>query len=261
MPPNGKPYALNIVNGVIYTATAQGCGGVPNAFYSYDLATGRPARSARPAAACGAAAAPRSRPRASSTCRQGTRPTDPRHAVSATPSSARSSMRTSSCSSSTGSRRGTPTGCGRAIWMSTSRPMVFDYQGRKFLVGTSKECRCGCSIATRSAARIIGRPSTPRRSSATTRRRSTPRASGARWPPGRIRSGTQWVLVPFWGPASTSLPRAGRVRPADDGRRGGVQGRADAAQWKLAPAWLSRDMDMAEEDVVAGGVVFAYGVG
>ncbi len=39
LPPNGKPYALNLVNGVIYTTTAQGCGGNPNNFYSYDLAT------------------------------------------------------------------------------------------------------------------------------------------------------------------------------------------------------------------------------
>ena len=39
VPPNGKPYALNLVNGVIYTATAQGCGGNPNNFYSFDLAT------------------------------------------------------------------------------------------------------------------------------------------------------------------------------------------------------------------------------
>ena len=37
--PNGKPYALNVVDGVVYTATAQGCGGVPNALYSYHLAT------------------------------------------------------------------------------------------------------------------------------------------------------------------------------------------------------------------------------
>jgi hypothetical protein len=39
LPGNGKPYALNLVNGVIYTASAQGCGGQPNAFYSFDLAT------------------------------------------------------------------------------------------------------------------------------------------------------------------------------------------------------------------------------
>jgi hypothetical protein len=39
MPPNGKPYALNMVNGAIYTMTAQLCGGNPNYFYSFDLAT------------------------------------------------------------------------------------------------------------------------------------------------------------------------------------------------------------------------------
>ena len=37
--PNGKPYALNLFNGVIYTSTAQGCGGNTNAFLSYDLQT------------------------------------------------------------------------------------------------------------------------------------------------------------------------------------------------------------------------------
>src|SRR5262249_33977183 len=36
---NGKPYALNLVNNVIYTHTAQGCGGNPNMVYTYDLAT------------------------------------------------------------------------------------------------------------------------------------------------------------------------------------------------------------------------------
>src|SRR5260370_10651244 len=39
MPPNGKPYPLNLWNGVIFTHTAQGCGGNPNMVYAYDLAT------------------------------------------------------------------------------------------------------------------------------------------------------------------------------------------------------------------------------
>ena len=39
MPPNGKPYALNLFNNIIYTHTAQGCGGNPNVAYAYDLAT------------------------------------------------------------------------------------------------------------------------------------------------------------------------------------------------------------------------------
>src|SRR3984957_3953795 len=33
MPPNGKPYALNLWKNVIYTHTAQGCGGNPNIVY------------------------------------------------------------------------------------------------------------------------------------------------------------------------------------------------------------------------------------
>ena len=37
VPGGGKPYALNLYDNVIYTATAQGCGGLTNAFYSFDL--------------------------------------------------------------------------------------------------------------------------------------------------------------------------------------------------------------------------------
>src|SRR2546426_4918115 len=41
MPPNGKPYALNLWKNVVYTHTAQGCGGHPNMAYAYDLASDR----------------------------------------------------------------------------------------------------------------------------------------------------------------------------------------------------------------------------
>jgi len=41
IPGNGKPYALNYKDGVIYTATAQGCGGLTNAFHSFDVASRR----------------------------------------------------------------------------------------------------------------------------------------------------------------------------------------------------------------------------
>jgi outer membrane protein assembly factor BamB len=34
-----------------------------------------------------------------------------------------------------------------------------------------------------------------------------------------------------------------------------------SGRWQLTPAWLSRDMDLAEETVVAGGVVFTYAAG
>ena len=37
MPPNGKPYSLNLVDNTIYAITGQRCGGNPNAVYSMDL--------------------------------------------------------------------------------------------------------------------------------------------------------------------------------------------------------------------------------
>jgi len=40
MPPNGKPYSLNLVDNTIYAITGQRCGGNPNAVYAMDL--GRP---------------------------------------------------------------------------------------------------------------------------------------------------------------------------------------------------------------------------
>ncbi|NUQ28147.1 MAG: pyrrolo-quinoline quinone [Acidobacteriaceae bacterium] len=39
IPANGKPYALNYLNGVIYTSTAQGCGGLTNSTFAYDTKT------------------------------------------------------------------------------------------------------------------------------------------------------------------------------------------------------------------------------
>ena len=39
MPPNGKPYSLNMVDDVVYAATGQGCGGNPNGVWAIDLGT------------------------------------------------------------------------------------------------------------------------------------------------------------------------------------------------------------------------------
>ena len=60
-------------------------------------------------------------------------------------------------------------------------PMVFDYQGRKFLVGTSKECRLQVLDRDNLGGRDHRTARTSRRSSATMHRLSTAKACGARW--------------------------------------------------------------------------------
>jgi hypothetical protein len=76
-----------------------------------------------------------------------------------------------------------------------------------------------------------------------------------------MRAGAQWVLAPFWGPVSKEFKAPiEHARP----KGGGVAAfklEERAGKWQLTPAWLSRDMDLAEEAVIANGVVFAYAAG
>ena len=43
------------------------------------------------------------------------------------------------------------------------------------------------------------------------------------------------------------------------GRRRGLQARQAGGKWTLTPAWLSADINLAEEVIVANGMVFTYG--
>ena len=74
--------------------------------------------------------------------------------------------------------------------------------------------------------------------------------------------GVRWVLVPFWGPVSRNFHAPiEHGRPASGGVAAFKLEQTSQGGWRLTPAWLSRDIDMAEEVLVANGVVFAYGSG
>ena len=133
-------------------------------------------------------------------------------------------------------------------------PMAFDYRGRKFLVGTSKECRVW--LLDREALGGEDHRTTLHTTPLLCNDDQAFDAKGvwgamAAWQDSR---GVQWVLVPFWGPVSRTF-RA----PIEYGRpkMGGVAAykpeETSPGQWRLNPAWLSQDMDMAEEVVVANG--------
>jgi hypothetical protein len=261
VPGGGKPYALNLHDNVIYTATAQGCGGLTNAFYSFDLASRR-ASAFIPAGGGlwgrrGASIDPEGRVFLGT----GDAQFDPLtrrlgNGIVAVKLDANKQLQLVDYF-----------GAPNANWLwrrdldVNTTPVAFDYQGRKFLVGTSKECRLW----------LLDRDSLggeDHRSTLDT----TPlicndaQAFDARGIWGALsawqdETGTQWVLAPFWGPVSTQFkapveharPSGGGVAAFKLEQRGG--------NWQLTPAWLSRDMDLAEEAVIANGVVFAYAAG
>jgi outer membrane protein assembly factor BamB len=261
IPGGGKPYALNLHDRVIYTATAQGCGGLTNAFYSFDLATRR-ASAFIPAGGGlwgrrGAAIDPEGRVFLGT----GDAEFDPLtrrlgNGIVGVKLDEKKQLQLADYF-----------GAPNANWLFRRdldvnvTPVAFDYRGRKFLIGTSKECRLW----------LLDRASLGGEDHRTTLH-TTPLlcndalAFDARGIWGALSAwqdpqGTQWVLAPFWGPVSTTFKAPiEHARPSG----GGVAAfklEERAGQWQLTPAWLSRDMDLAEEAVIANGVVFAYAAG
>jgi outer membrane protein assembly factor BamB len=261
IPGGGKPYALNLYDRVVYTATAQGCGGLTNAFYSFDLASRR-ASAFIPAGGGlwgrrGAAIDPEGRVFLGT----GDATFDPLNrrlgnGIVAVKLDARKQLQLVDFF-----------GAPNANWLwrrdldVNTTPVAFDARGRKFLVGTSKECRLW----------LLDRDALGGEDHRTTLH-TTPLicndaqafdgkgiwgALGA-WQDER---GTPWVLAPFWGPVSKEFRApVEHARPAGGGVAAfTLQPRGDG--WQLTPAWLSRDMDLAEEAVIANGVVFAYAAG
>jgi outer membrane protein assembly factor BamB len=261
IPGGGKPYALNLHDGVIYTATAQGCGGLTNAFYSFHLAS-RVASAFIPAGGGlwgrrGAAIDPEGRVFLGT----GDAMFDPLtrrlgNGLVAVKLDASKTLQLVDYF-----------GAPNANWLwrrdldVNTTPVAFDAQGRKFLVGTSKECRLW----------LLDRDALGGEDHRTTLH-STPLICNdaqqfdmkgiwgalSAW---RDQSGTQWVIAPFWGPVSKEFKAPiEHARPSG----GGVAAfklQKQGTGWRLAPAWLSRDMDLADEAVIANGIVFAYAAG
>jgi outer membrane protein assembly factor BamB len=261
VPGGGKPYALNLKDGVIYTATAQGCGGLTNAFYAFNLATKRTTAFIPAGGGLWGRRGASIAPDGTVYLGTGDGEFDPGtrrlgNAIVAVKLDAAKQLQLADFF-----------GAPNANWLwrrdldVNTTPVVFDHKDRKFLVGTSKECRLW----------LLDRDAFGGEDHRTTLH-STPlicndaqafdgRGIWGALSAWRDGAGTQWVLAPFWGPVSTQFKA-----PIEYGRpKGGGVAAFKLVQkgekWELAPAWLSRDMDLAEEAVIANGVVFAYAAG
>jgi len=263
LPPNGKPYGLNLVNGVIYTTTAQGCGGNPNNFYSYDLAT-KKVGNFNPGSG---GLWPRTGP---SVGKDGTVyagsgdgdyvPSQQIYGqaligVKQNPQSKALELKDWYAPIN-------------AYWMrkrdldfTTSSP-IFDYKGKEYIVSSSKECRIWLLDTSAMGGEDHRTPvdRTPLICNEEVNFTMGVWGALASWQDAK---GTRWVLTPFWGPKHSRFEA-----PIEHGQI--VYGAVAAfkvvdnpktGRPQMIPAWISRDMYMADPPVIANGVVYAYGSG
>ena len=263
MPPNGKPYALNLVDNVIYTHSAQRCGGNPNMAYVYDLGTDK-VGSWGPA---GGGMWGRTGPAISSEkvmyTGTGDGLWDPENGVFG------NGIIGLQMDPDTGSLELYDYyGPSNAEWLFKRdldmqvTPAIFRYKGRELMVDAGKEC----VIYLMDVESIGGDDHrTPLYRSPLVCNEEVNFASAGVW--GAMASwtdtdGTVWVLSPIWGPKHSKFHAAIENGEVTDGAIVAfkVEETEDGGLW-LAPAWISPDINRAEPPVIANGIVFAYGNG
>ena len=260
--PNGKSYALNMWNGVIFTTTSQSCNGNPNQVWAIDV-------------------------------------NDPdKKVMTFNPKSGGLWGRSGAAIDSTGTAWA-PTGDGKYdpenrmfgngligvkvegkqlqlqdwfepynwFWLEKRdldiqvTPAIFPFKDKELMVIGSKECRVYL-LDTRDAGGNDHQ--TPLYRTPMLCNEEVNFASAGIW--GSMASwqdsnGTRWVLTPFWGPVHSAFKVPVSYGPVKNGAVVAFKVEEKDGKWELAPAWMSRDMNRAEPPVIANGVVFGYGSG
>lgn len=262
LPPNGKPYALNIHKNVLYTTTAQGCGGNPNQFYSYDLAT-KKVGSFNPGSG---GLWPRLGP---SIGKDGT-------VYAGSGDGDYYPERQIYGQAIIGVKQNTDTKAlemtdwyapSNAVWlrkrdldMNVTGP-VFDYKGKEYHAQSSKECRIWL-LDTSSLGGEDHR--TPAYRTPLVCNEEVHFAGAGVW--GALATweesnGTRWVLMPFWGPKHPKFKAPIEYGQVTQGAVAAFKVEEKLGKVQLTPAWISRNMWQADPVVIANGVVLAYGNG
>jgi outer membrane protein assembly factor BamB len=264
MPPNGKAYGLNLWKNVIYTTSAQGCGGNPNLVYAFDLATRRTATFDPGSGGMWGRAGP-------SIGRDGTIYTGTGDgsynpelrsygtaviAVKIDPKTSALKLK---------DYFGPPNAeylLKRDLDLQVTGP-VFEHAGREWIVQGSKECRTW--LLDTSALGGEDHSTAEHRSALICNEDQDYQAGGIYGAMATYEdaSGVRWVLVPFWGPKHPKF-----AAPLEHGEvfNGAVaafkmERNPSTNRFQLNPAWISRDMKQADPPVVANGVVFGYASG
>ncbi len=262
VPPNGKPYALNLWNNVIYTHTAQGCGGNPNDAYSYDLATKKVGSWGPAGGGMWGRTGPAISPAGVMYTGTGDGRWNPEDGLFG--------------NGMIGLKQNTETKAlelvdyfapTNAEWL-VSRdldmqvtPAIFPFKNKELMVDASKECR----IFLMDTAEIGGDDHRhPLYTTPLLCNEDVNFAGAGIW--GAMASwqdskGTRWVLSPFWGPPHSKFHAPVEYGEVNGGAILAFKVEEKSGKYQLVPVWMSRDMKRAEPPVIANGVVFAYGSG
>jgi hypothetical protein len=259
---NGKSYALNLWNNVLYTTTSQGCNGNPNQMWAVRI-------------------------------------DDPAHKImTASPKSGGLWGRTGAAIDSNGVAWA-PTGDGRydketqtygngligakvdgdrlnivdyfipSNWSWLQKrdldfqvtPAIFTYKGKELMATGSKECRVYLLDPKDAGGEDHQTPldRTPLMCNEEVNFASAGIwGSMATWEDAK---GTRWLLVPFWGPVHPKFQVPVTHGPVTNGAVVAFKVEESGGKYHLVPAWISRDMNRAEPPVIANGVIYAYGNG
>ncbi|HKE26374.1 MAG TPA: PQQ-binding-like beta-propeller repeat protein [Bryobacteraceae bacterium] len=261
VPAFSKNWSLNIFDNVLYTAISQRCNGATSGVYSIDLhAPDEPIRSflaGRPGI-WGRAGVTIS---ASGTvfAETGDGPYDPADGQFADTFLALS-KRLELADYYTPSNREWLTR--KDLDMGNISPVVFSYKGKEYLVGAGKEGRL---FLLDTAALGGDTHREPMYRSPLITNEEVNHAGRGFW--GSFASwedphGTRWIFAPAWGPAHPGAPAFPTTN--GDAPHGSVMAfRVETQQGPamLLPAWMSRDLNVPEPPVIAGGVVFVLSSG
>jgi outer membrane protein assembly factor BamB len=256
--PYGKAYGLNLVHGVVFTITGQGCAGVANAVYAYNTVNRKVTSSSPPQGGLWGVAGPAIGNDGTIYFESGDHPYDAKTGQLST------SFQAYTFSQDTLTLKDyyTPPNyewlTKRDLDMDTT-PVVFGYQGRDLIVGGGKEGRFflldSKSLGGADHQTALFRSELISNTNMNFQTQGQWGSFGA-W---KDSSGTQWVLAPNGGPTAVRFqPNYG---PTPNGGIVTFKVEEKNGRTMLVPAWESRDMITAEPPVIANGVVFALAGG
>jgi outer membrane protein assembly factor BamB len=267
MPGNGKPWSLNLVNGVIYTATSQGCGGVANSFFAFDIASRR-------ASVFGPGGGGMWGRRGVAVDSEGTlymgtgdgefSPENKRLGEAIVAVKENASTKQLELKGFFSPPNSTWL-WHRDLDVNVS-PLVIDYKGKRLLFGTSKECRVWLVDRDVMNSSIEAGPEHRQmldRSELICNPAARYDAAGiwgamAAWidPSGQL-----YVAAPFLGPLADAYHPPIEIGKPDLGGVTVLRVEENGGKWHMNPVWSYGDIDQGDEAIYANGILFVNGAG